>query len=430
MKVLIIGRGGREHAIAWKAAKSPLVQKLYAVPGNPGMAEVAELVNIDEHDIQSLVDFAKKEEIDLTIVGPEAPLLHGIVNRFEEEGLRIFGPRKDAALIEGSKAFAKNLMKKYGVPTAEYESFTSYEEAKAYIEQKGAPIVIKADGLAAGKGVIVAMTVEEALNALHEMMVEARFGEASQTVVIEEFLQGEEFSLMAFVHGEKTYPMTIAQDHKRAYDNDEGPNTGGMGAYSPVPQISPEVVQQAIEQIVAPVAKALVKENCAFTGVLYAGLMATAEGPKVIEFNARFGDPEAQVVLPRLQNDLIQLIIDLLEEKEVKLKWTTEAAVGVVLASEGYPNAYKSGAVIEGLDELQENTFVFHAGTKEENGQLYTNGGRVLLVAAQGGTLQEAQQNVYREVAKIKCDSLFYRKDIGNKAILRASFSHTQTKLR
>jgi phosphoribosylamine---glycine ligase len=422
MKVLIIGRGGREHVIAWKAAQSPLVTKLYAAPGNPGIAEIAELVDIDENDPEALVQFAKNKGIDLTIVGPEAPLLNGIVNRFQEEGLRIFGPRKEAALIEGSKAFAKELMKKYSVPTAEYQSFTSYEEAKAYVEQKGAPIVIKADGLAAGKGVTVAMTLQEALDALHEMMVEAKFGEASQQVVIEEFLEGEEFSLLAFVHGEKAYPMTIAQDHKRAFDNDEGPNTGGMGAYSPVPQISEEVVQQAVERIVQPIAKALVLENRPFTGILYAGLIATAQGPKVIEFNARFGDPEAQVVLPRLENDFIQLIVDLLEQNEVELKWSKEATVGVVLASEGYPNSYKSGYVIEGLNELRQDTLVFHAGTKEENGTLYTNGGRVLLIAAKGETLQQAQQNVYEEIKKIKCDSLFYRKDIGNKAILRASF--------
>jgi phosphoribosylamine---glycine ligase len=425
MKVLIIGRGGREHAIAWKAAQSPLVTRLYAAPGNPGIAEIAELVRIDENDIEALVAFAKSEGIDLTIVGPEAPLLNGIVNRFQEEGLRIFGPRKEAALIEGSKAFAKSLMKKYRIPTAEYESFMSYEEAKAYVEQKGAPIVIKADGLAAGKGVTVAMTLQEALNALHEMMVEGKFGEASEQVVIEEYLEGEEFSLMAFVHEEKAYPMTIAQDHKRAFDNDEGPNTGGMGAYSPVPQISEHIVQQAIEQIIQPIAKALVAEKRPFTGILYAGLIATAQGPKVIEFNARFGDPEAQVVLPRLENDFIQLMIDLLEQQEIELTWSDEAAVGVVLASEGYPNSYKNGYVIEGLDELQQDTLIFHAGTKEEHGKLYTNGGRVLLLTAKGSTLQEAQQSVYEEINKIKCDSLFYRKDIGNKAILRASFSHT-----
>ncbi|WP_027410396.1 phosphoribosylamine--glycine ligase [Anoxybacteroides tepidamans] len=426
MKVLIIGRGGREHAIAWKAAQSPLVTKLYAAPGNPGIAEIAQLVPIDEHDTESLVHFAKEEGIDLTIVGPEAPLLNGIVDRFQEEGLRIFGPRKEAALIEGSKAFAKDIMKKYDVPTAEYESFTSYEEAKAYIEQKGAPIVIKADGLAAGKGVTVAMTLQEALDALHEMMVEKKFGEASQQVVIEEFLEGEEFSLMAFVHGDKAYPMTIAQDHKRAFDNDEGPNTGGMGAYSPVPQIADEVIQQAVEHIIHPIAKALVAEGRSFTGVLYAGLIATAQGPKVIEFNARFGDPEAQVVLPRLENDLIQWIIDLLEGKETTLTWSQESVIGVVLASKGYPDAYERGAAIEGLKELKESTLVFHAGTKMEDGVLRTNGGRVLLIAAKEDTLEKAQQEVYKEIAKVHCGQLFYRSDIGYKAISRASSERKQ----
>lgn len=426
MKVLIIGRGGREHAIAWKVAQSPLVTKLYAAPGNPGIAEIAELVSIEEHDPEALVQFAKNEEIELTIVGPEAPLLQGVVDRFQAEGLRIFGPRKEAALIEGSKAFAKQLMKKYGIPTAEYESFTSYEEAKAYVEQKGAPIVIKADGLAAGKGVVVAMTVQEALAALHEMMVEKKFGEASEQVVIEQFLEGEEFSLMAFVHGEKAYPMAIAQDHKRAFDNDEGPNTGGMGAYSPVPQIADEVVEQAVEQIVHPVAKALVAEGCSFTGVLYAGLIATADGPKVIEFNARFGDPEAQVVLPRLETDLVSFLLDLLSGKDVSLTWTEEAVLGVVLAAKGYPEAYEKGAKIAGLETLKESTLVFHAGTKQENGTLRTNGGRVLLVAAKGATLEEAQREVYKEIANVRCDQLFYRRDIGHKAIARAFSEHRQ----
>lgn len=426
MKVLVIGRGGREHAIAWKVAQSPLLTKLYAAPGNPGIAEIAELVPVEEHELEALVQFAKQEEIDLTIVGPEAPLLQGVVDRFQAEGLRIFGPRKEAALIEGSKAFAKQLMKKYGIPTAEYESFTSYEEAKAYVEQKGAPIVIKADGLAAGKGVVVAMTVEEALEALHEMMVEKKFGKASEQVVIEQFLVGEEFSLMAFVHGEKVYPMVIAQDHKRAFDNDEGPNTGGMGAYSPVPQIEDEVVQQAVEQIVHPVAKALVAEGCSFTGILYAGLIATKEGPKVIEFNARFGDPEAQVVLPRLETDLVSFLLDLLDGKAVSLTWTDEAVLGVVLAAKGYPEAYEKGAEIAGLETLKESTLVFHAGTKRED-VLRTNGGRVLLVAAKGATLQEAQREVYDEIAKVRCDQLFYRRDIGDKAIKRAFSEQKQT---
>ncbi|BDG34366.1 phosphoribosylamine--glycine ligase [Saccharococcus caldoxylosilyticus] len=427
MKVLIVGRGGREHAIAWKAAQSPLVTKLYAAPGNPGIAQVAELVPIEEHQIDALVRFAKQEDIDLTIVGPEAPLLAGIVDRFESEGLRIFGPRKNAALIEGSKAFAKELMKKYGIPTAEHATFTSYEEAKAYIEKKGAPIVIKADGLAAGKGVIVAATLSEALQALEAMMIENQFGDASKKVVVEEYLEGEEFSFMAFVHGEHVYPLAIAQDHKRAYDNDEGPNTGGMGAYSPVPQISKQTVEIALSTILQPMAKALAAEGRPFTGVLYAGLMETSQGPKVIEFNARFGDPEAQVVLPRLENDLIEVITAVMEGRNMELRWSEEAVIGVVLAAKGYPGAYERGAVIRGWDQLGENTLLFHAGTKKENNTLYTNGGRVLLVAAKGETLKQAQQTVYKQISYITCDQLFYRHDIGNKAIERASGAHRQT---
>ncbi|KYD18592.1 phosphoribosylamine--glycine ligase [Saccharococcus caldoxylosilyticus] len=427
MKVLIVGRGGREHAIAWKAAQSPLVTKLYAAPGNPGIAQVAELVPIEEHQIDALVRFAKQEGIDLTIVGPEAPLLAGIVDRFESEGLRIFGPRKNAALIEGSKAFAKELMKKYGIPTAEHATFTSYEEAKAYIEKKGAPIVIKADGLAAGKGVIVAATLSEALQALEAMMIENQFGDASKKVVVEEYLEGEEFSFMAFVHGEHVYPLAIAQDHKRAYDNDEGPNTGGMGAYSPVPQISKQTVEIALSTILQPMAKALAAEGRPFTGVLYAGLMETSQGPKVIEFNARFGDPEAQVVLPRLENDLIEVITAVMEGRNMELRWSEEAVIGVVLAAKGYPGAYERGAVICGWDQLGEKTLLFHAGTKKENNTLYTNGGRVLLVAAKGETLKQAQQTVYKQISYITCDQLFYRRDIGNKAIERASGAHRQT---
>jgi phosphoribosylamine---glycine ligase len=427
MKVLIVGRGGREHAIAWKAAQSRLVTKLYAAPGNPGIAQVAELVPIDEQDIDALVRFAKQEGIDLTIVGPEAPLLAGIVDRFEAEGLPIFGPRKNAALIEGSKAFAKELMKKYGIPTAEHVTFTSYEEAKAYVEKKGAPIVIKADGLAAGKGVIVAATLSEAIEALEVMMIENQFGDASKKVVVEEYLEGEEFSFMAFVHGERVYPLAIAQDHKRAYDNDEGPNTGGMGAYSPVPQISKQTVETALSTILQPMAKALVAEGRPFTGVLYAGLMETSQGPKVIEFNARFGDPEAQVVLPRLENDLIEVITAVMEGRDIELRWSDEAVIGVVLAAKGYPGAYERGAVISGWDQLEEKTLLFHAGTKMENNTLYTNGGRVLLVAAKGETLEQAKKAVYAQIAHIACDQLFYRRDIGKRAIERASGAHRQT---
>ncbi|GMB09179.1 phosphoribosylamine--glycine ligase [Thermolongibacillus altinsuensis] len=421
MKVLIVGRGGREHALVWKTAQSPLVTKVYAAPGNDGMSDQAELVPIDETNVEALVQWAKNERIDLTIVGPEAPLLSGIVNRFQEEGLRIFGPRKEAALIEGSKGFAKQLMRKYNIPTARYASFTNYEEAVQYVKEKGAPIVIKADGLAAGKGVTVAMTIDEALRALDDAMIEKKFGQAGEQVVIEEYLQGEEFSLMTFVHDEKVYPMVIAQDHKRAWDGDQGPNTGGMGAYSPVPQIAQEVVERALKEIVEPTVRALKNEGCPFTGFLYAGLISTEDGPKVIEFNARFGDPEAQVILPRLKSDLVEAILNLLENKPLSLQWTDEATVGVVLAAKGYPNEYEKGATIKGLENLKK-VLIFHAGTKQVNGVWYTNGGRVLLVVATGKTLIEAKTIAYEQIAHIECPDLFYRKDIGHKAIARAFF--------
>jgi len=417
MKILVVGRGGREHALAWKFAQSPNVEKVYVAPGNDGMTDVAELVAINESDHDSLVKFVKEEGISLTFVGPEAPLSEGIVNRFEDEGLRAFGPRKEAAIIEGSKSFAKDLMKKYNIPTGKYETFTFYEEAKAYIEEQGAPIVIKADGLAAGKGVVVAMTMEEALAAIDEMMNHAKFGEASSRVVIEEFLAGEEFSFMAFVKGDKVYPMVISQDHKRAYDGDQGPNTGGMGAYSPVPQIPNEVLDEAYETILQPTAKAMIAENRSFTGILYAGLILTAAGPKVIEFNARFGDPETQVVLPRLENDLAQLITDILDDKPVELKWSNDAVIGVVLAAKGYPNEYEKGHVIHGLYKMSADIFVFHAGTKKTEDCFMTNGGRVLLAATRGNDLAQAQEQLYKQLEKVQCDGLFYRKDIGHRAI-------------
>ncbi|MCH1624674.1 phosphoribosylamine--glycine ligase [Fredinandcohnia quinoae] len=422
MKILIIGRGGREHAIAWKIAQSQKTTTIYVAPGNPGMKDVATSVPIDENDFDALVSFAKSESIDLTVVGPEVPLINGIVNRFEAEGLVIFGPTKEAALIEGSKSFAKDLMKKYSIPTAEYETFTSYEAAKAYILEKGAPIVIKANGLAAGKGVTVAMTLDEALTSLYEMMEAKRFGESSAQVVIEEFLHGEEFSLMAFVDGENVYPMVISQDHKRAYENDEGPNTGGMGAYSPVPQIPTKVVNEAVETILKPTVSAMIKENRRFTGILYAGLILTATGAKVIEYNARFGDPETQVVLPRLENDLVDILLSILQNKKVELNWSEDAMIGVVFASKGYPEEYEKGAVIEGLPDLTDEMMVFHSGTTIHDDQIITNGGRVITVTTRALSLEQAQEKVYQEAQKIQCDGLFYRKDIGNKAISYVPF--------
>lgn len=420
MKVLVVGRGGREHAICRKVSESPLVEKVFAAPGNDGMTDVAELVPINENEQEKLVQFAKEQEIGLTIIGPEAPLLEGLADRFREAGLKVFGPDQKAAEIEGSKSFAKNLMQKYGIPTAEFEVFTDYEKAKAYIEKVGAPIVIKADGLAAGKGVTVAMTMEEALTSLKEMMVDAKFGEASEKVVIEEFLTGEEFSLLALVNGETFVPLEIAQDHKRAYDHDEGPNTGGMGSYSPVPQIGDDTVKAAVETIVEPTVKAMVSEGRPFVGVLYAGLIKTDRGPKVIEFNARFGDPEAQVVLPRMKSDLVQVILDILDGKTPEIEWDEEAMLGVVVASKGYPAAYEKGAVLKGLDRISPDCYIFHAGTKKnEDGELMTNGGRVLLVGAKSPSLAEAQEKVYKELEKLDCDGVFYRKDIGYKAIGR-----------
>ncbi|MDA2302819.1 phosphoribosylamine--glycine ligase [Bacillus cereus] len=416
MNVLVIGRGGREHALAWKFAQSEKVEKVYVAPGNEGMRDVATPVDIDENDFDALVLFAKENNVELTFVGPEIPLMNGIVDCFKEEGLRVFGPNKAAAVIEGSKAFTKELMKKYDIPTAAYETFTDYEEAVQYIQKVGAPIVIKADGLAAGKGVTVAMTLEEALQAVKEMLQDVKFGAASKKVVIEEFLDGQEFSLMAFVNGTTVHPMVIAQDHKRAFDGDKGPNTGGMGAYSPVPQIPESAVQEAIQTVLHPTAKAMIAENRSFTGILYAGLILTNDGPKVIEFNARFGDPETEVVLPRLENDLVDVCNAVLDESELTLQWSEEAVIGVVLASKGYPEAYKKGDIISGLDALQD-VIVFHAGTAMKHGDFVTNGGRVLFVACKANSLQEAKDKVYKEIGKIESDGLFYRSDIGYRAI-------------
>lgn len=422
MRVLVIGRGGREHAIARKLAESESVTNIYCAPGNPGMAEVAELIAVKETDSEALISLAKEKRIDYTIVGPENPLLEGIVDDFQDHGLKIFGPTKDAAIIEGSKSFSKELMKKYHIPTAEYEVFTEIEAAEAYIKKAGAPIVIKADGLAAGKGVVVAQTEEEAVGALREMLLNKKFGDASVKVVIEECLIGEEFSLMAFVRGEKVYPMVIAQDHKRAFDGDQGPNTGGMGAYSPVPHISDEIVKEAVSSVLIPTAKAMVEENRSFTGILYAGLMLTSDGPKVIEFNARFGDPETQVVLPRLKSDLGLIIRDLLEDQEVNLDWKKEAVLGVVLASDGYPDGYEKGVSLPKLQNLMQDTLVYHAGTAlNEEGELVTDGGRVLLIAAEADTVETAYQSVYEELNKLECPGLFYRRDIGKKAIEHVS---------
>lgn len=414
MKILIIGSGGREHAIAKKIMDSPQVTEVFCAKGNPGMSrDGIQVVDIAEDNHAALIDFAKENTIDWTFVGPEIPLLKGIVDDFQQAGLAIFGPNQAAAMIEGSKEFAKKLMVDNQIPTADYAAFTDYQAACDYVTDKGAPIVIKADGLAAGKGVTVAMTLKEALQALKEMMTDHRFGESGDKVVVEEFLAGEEFSLMAFVKNEKVYPMVIAQDHKRAYDNDEGPNTGGMGAYSPVPQISEAMVEKAISEILQPAANGMMKNGTPFTGILYAGLIATATGPKVIEFNARFGDPETQVVLPRLTSDLAQIINDLLKDQEPELTWSVQASVGVVLAAEGYPNDYQKGMT---LPDFNDQVTVYYAGVTQGTEQMESSGGRVLVVEAEAGTIQEAQAQVYQALSKVEAAGYFYRSDIGSKA--------------
>ncbi|CAM3176733.1 phosphoribosylamine--glycine ligase [Sporolactobacillus spathodeae] len=417
MKVLIIGGGGREHAMAWKAAQSPLVSQVYAAPGSDGIASIAECVPIDVSDFEALSHFAIEKSIDLTLVGPELPLVGGVVDHFKQKGLKVFGPSKAAAQIEGSKAFAKALMEKYAIPTSEYQAFTDYEAARGYLHQVGAPIVLKADGLAAGKGVIVALTMDEAEVGLKTLMKDKKFAEAGARVVIEEYLEGEEFSLMALVNGEQVTPLAIAQDHKRAYEDDKGPNTGGMGAYSPVPQIAPAVVDEAVRTIVQPAASGMVHDGCPFTGVLYAGLMLTKNGPKVIEFNCRFGDPETQVVLPRLKSDLIQVIDDVLAGRKPTLEWTDQTAVGVVLASAGYPGAYAKGGTIGDLAVLPDEALLFHAGTRKTDAGWVTNGGRVLLVTRLADNLRTARDAVNQDMAQIATDAVFFRRDIGHHAL-------------
>lgn len=413
MKVLVVGSGGREHAIAKKFSISEIVEKVYVAPGNDGMRDCAEVVAIDALDFESLANFAKEQSIDLTFVGPEQPLSEGIVDYFTERGLTVFGPSKVAAQLESSKSYAKEIMKKYNIPTANYETFTDAEKAIAYIKEQGAPIVVKADGLAAGKGVIVAMTEQEAIDAVNDMIGNQLFGESSSRVVIEQFLDGEEFSFMSFVHKGQIYPMVIAQDHKRAYDGDKGPNTGGMGAYSPVPQISQDVVSRAYTEIVEPTVKAMEEEGASFTGILYAGLILTKEGPKVIEYNARFGDPETQIVLPRMTSDFGKFMKALMEEKYFDLQWSNEAMLGVVIAAEGYPGTVEKGNPLPNLDEVGKKAEVYHAGTKFVDGQYVGNGGRILLVGAKADTLKEAQQKVYEAIESEQWDKFFYRKDIG-----------------
>lgn len=423
MDILVIGAGGREHAICWSLAKSPKADKIYCAPGNAGIGQIAELVPIQVNEFEKLAAFAEEKRVGLVVVGPDDPLAEGIVDVFEAKNIPVFGPRKNAAYIEGSKTFMKDLLKKYNIPTAAYEKFDNYEQALQYLQSRPVPIVIKADGLAAGKGVTVAFTREEAETALKNIMIDKVFGESGSQVVIEEFLEGQEMSILSFVDGETVRPMVAAQDHKQVYDGDKGPNTGGMGTYSPLPHIADSIIEEAIETIIKPTAKAMVAEGRPFRGVLFAGLMITPDGkPKTIEFNARFGDPETQVVLPRLKSDLLEIFLAAVNGTldQVDIEWSEEAAVCVVLASGGYPASYPKGLPIQGLEEAQAaGALVFHAGTgKNEAGEWVTNGGRVLGVVGRGSSIAEARDNAYEAANLITFEGKHQRSDIAAKALV------------
>ncbi len=423
MKVLVVGGGGREHALVWKLTRSPTVSKIYCAPGNGGIRELAVCLDLDATDIHGLFDFATGNSIDLTVVGPEVPLSMGIVDLFEQKGLRVFGASRGAAQIESSKAFSKDLMKKYRIPTSYYRVFDSPDEAVSYIRETGAPTVVKADGLAAGKGVIICHTVEEAEDAVKMIMVDKLFGDAGERLIVEEFLEGEEASFLAFADGKTVLPMASSQDHKPAYDNDQGPNTGGMGAYSPAPVVTEELHRRIMQDVMIPTVQGMAAEGRPYKGILYAGLMMTADGPKVLEFNARFGDPEAQPILPRMENDLLPVLEACIDGTldRISLTWKKEASVCVVIAAGGYPGRYEKGTPIGGLEEAasEDGVMVFHAGTALENGKIVSAGGRVLGVTALGPTVREAIEKAYRAVGKISFPGSHFRKDIGMKALKR-----------
>ncbi len=423
MKILVVGSGGREHALVWKIAQSPLVEKVFCAPGNPGIGRIAENVPIAVDNLPELLSFAKREGIALTVVGPELPLSLGIVDLFEEYGLKVFGARRNAALIEASKAFAKEIMQKYGVPTAAYDVFTEVEPAIAFIDRLGAPIVVKADGLAAGKGVVVAQTRDEAVAAVREMLSGNAFGGAGSRVVIEEFLRGEEASFLAFTDGKNIIPLASAQDHKAVFDGDQGPNTGGMGAYSPAPVVTPAIHEKAMVEVMRRTIDGMAAEGRPYRGVLYAGLMIDGDSVKTLEFNARFGDPECQPLLMRMKSDIVPVLLAIADGdlSGVSIQWHDKAAVCVVMAAPGYPGDYRKGDTISGLDAAAEipDLFVFHAGTAERDGQFVTNGGRVLGVTALGDTVQGAIDRAYQGVSAISWDGVHYRKDIGRKALAK-----------
>jgi len=422
MKVLIVGSGGREHVLAWKISQSPLLKKLYAAPGNAGIAEIADCADISADDIQGLLAFAKLQQIDLTVVGPEAPLVAGITDEFRKEGLKIFGPSKEAARLEGSKVFAKEKMMKYKIPTAKYEVFSNVNEAKHYVIETEMPVVIKADGLAQGKGVSLCESSADAVSALTQMMTEGVFGKAGEKVLIEKLLQGEELSVLALSDGKKIIPLASSQDHKRVYDGDRGPNTGGMGAYSPCPLITEEQFQEVIDVAVRPLVEGMAEDGTPYEGLIYAGLMMTEKGPYVLEYNCRFGDPEAQAVLPRLKSDLLPILKQIAEGSltDTSPEWHEKSSLAVVMASGGYPGFYDKGFPIEGVEAVSqlEDVYIFHAGTaRNEKGELVTSGGRVLSVIALGDTLRTAHERVYSLLSQIHFKGSFHRRDIGRHAL-------------
>jgi phosphoribosylamine--glycine ligase len=427
MKVLVIGSGGREHSLVWKIAQSPQVSKIYCAPGNPGISELAECINITADQTDLLCKFAVKENIDLTVVGPEAPLVDGIVDVFSKYKLKVFGPDKKAAILEDSKVFSKRLLRKHGIPTADFKCFDNYQYARQYVSSKVAPIVVKADGLSKGKGVFVCKTNDEALQAIDSIMKDKVFGNAGNQIVIEECLTGEEISLLAFTDGRNIVAMESSQDHKTVFDGDEGPNTGGMGAYSPVPIMTSELYLKVEKEILVPTVHAMNREGRPYKGVIYIGLMVTSSGPMVLEYNVRFGDPEAQVILSRMKSDIVPIMLATIsgELDMIDLEWYPQASVCVVMASGGYPGSYDKGKEITGLDSLknQDGISVFHAGTKLSNGKIVTNGGRVLGVVACGEDIEDAQKKVYEAVNKISFDGVHYRRDIASKAITNPPMS-------
>ncbi|MDD4873938.1 MAG: phosphoribosylamine--glycine ligase [Dehalococcoidales bacterium] len=415
MKVLIVGSGAREHTLAWKLSKSSRVSEIYAAPGNAGTAEIAENIDISYNDIKALAQVAIKKGIDLTVVGPEGPLANGIVDEFKANGLRVFGPNKAAAMIEASKVFAKDLLQKYGIPCARSAGFSSYAEAKDYLQKQKMSIVIKADGLAAGKGVTVAETMEQALTALSDIMQTRIFGDAGNKVIIEEKMTGKEMSTFAFADANTSFPMISACDYKTVYDGNKGPNTGGMGCYSPPYFLTPELSRRITREIMDPTFKAMIKEGAPYQGVLYGGLMITEEGPRVMEFNARFGDPETQVIIPRLKTDLLDIMLGVTENnlKDLKIEFTDDSCVGVVMASGGYPGIFKKGLPVSGLKDVDKDIMVFHAGTRlDSKGMVVTDGGRVLTIVALGKSIDEAREKVYNNISRIHFDGCHYRKDI------------------